>query len=192
MGNPDMAVRTFLALPLAEKIVRRLAEAQQSLLSAGARVRWVGQTNLHLTIKFLGGVEDDALNEVCRIAEEVAAQTDPFEFSVRGLSSVPPAGQMRMVWAGIDEATGRLERMHALLEDAYVHLGFRKENRGFHPHLTLGRVKAGQNVQQLRSAVAAFAETDFGVQPAEELIVFSSKLTPEGPIYSPLKTASLS
>ena len=186
-----MAVRTFLALPLDESIVRLLMEAQRSLAAAGGRVRWVESENLHLTIKFLGDVEDEHLNDVCRVAEETASQTEPFEFSVRGLLSVPPAGQMRMVWARINEPTGRLERMHALLEQAYADLGFKVENRAFQAHLTLGRVKSGQNVIRLRTAVAGFAETDFGVQPTEELVVFSSELTPNGPIYSPLKKARL-
>jgi 2'-5' RNA ligase len=186
-----MAVRTFLALPLDEVIVRRLTEAQRSLSSAGARVRWVALENLHLTVKFLGDVIDEDLDKVCRTAEEIASQTQPFEFSIKGLSSVPPAGQMRMVWAGVDEPTGRLEKMHSIMEEAYARLGFRAENRAYRPHLTLGRVKSGQNVAQLRAAVGRYAETDFGVQSAEELIVFSSQLTPKGPVYSPLKQASL-
>lgn len=186
-----MAVRTFLGLPLAEGIVAGLLKAQRELMDAGGHVRWVSGGNLHLTVKFLGAVEDRDLGEVCRLAEAAAAQVQPFEFVVKALSSVPPAGQMRMVWCGIEEATGRLARLAELLEQAYVGMGFKRENRRFRPHLTLGRVKAGRNVDQLRAAVARFADANFGTQPAKELIVLSSQLTPDGPIYSPLATAKL-
>lgn len=186
-----MPVRTFLALPLDERIVKSLVEAQRSLSAAGAHVRWVQPENLHLTVQFLGDVEETLLPEVCRLAEGAAGQSEPFEFSVAGLLSAPPAGRMRMVWVGIEEPTGRLEAMHARLEEAYAQLGFKTENRRFHPHLTLGRVKSGRNVEELRAAVRGYAETAFGVQPAEELIVFSSQLTADGPIYSPLGRAPL-
>ncbi len=186
-----MPVRTFLALPLDEPIVRRLAEAQAALAAVAAHIRWVEPQNLHLTVKFLGDVENDRLSDVCEVAEEIASQSDPFEITVRGLVPAPPSGSMRMVWVGVEEPTARLERMQGLLEEAYAGLGFKMENRRFHPHLTLGRVKSGQNVQRLRAAVEEFARTDFGVQPVEEIVVFSSRLTPEGPIYSPLKKAEL-
>jgi len=186
-----MAGRTFLALPLAEGVVRRLTEAQRQLATVGAHVRWVAPENLHLTVKFLGEVNDEDLGRVCRTAEEIASRVESFPFSVAGLSAVPPAGQLRMVWAGIDESTGRLEKLQGLLEAAYAELGFKAENRAFRPHLTLGRVKSGRGVAELRSAVGELAETDFGAQPAEELIVFSSTLTPAGPVYAPLTKAPL-
>ncbi len=186
-----MSLRTFLALPLDEVIVERLVEVQQSLASAGARVRWVDRKNLHLTIKFLGDVTDEQSPEVCRVVEKVAAQIEPFEFSVARVVSVPPAGAMRMVWVGVDEPTGRLEKLHELLEESYAEMGFKKENRSFRPHLTLGRVKGRQNVRQLRAAVAEIAESDFGVTSINELIVFSSQLTPDGPVYSPLAKVKL-
>ena len=186
-----MSLRTFLALPLDEEIVERLVDVQQSLASAGARVRWVDGENLHLTIKFLGDVTDEQLPEVCRVAEEVASQVEPFEFSVAQVTSVPPAGAMRMVWVGIDEQTGKLNRLHELLEASYAAMGFGKENRSFRPHLTLGRVKGGRNVKPLRAAVSEIADTEFGIASVNEMIVFSSQLTPDGPIYSPMTTVKL-
>ncbi len=186
-----MSLRTFLALPLDEVIVERLVEVQRSLSSAGARVRWVDGKNLHLTIKFLGDVTDDQLGDVCRVAGEVASQIEPFEFSVARVTSVPPVGAMRMVWVGIDEQTGKLNRLYELLEKSYAAMGFGKESRSFRPHLTLGRVKSGQNVRQLREDVSEIADTEFGIASINEMIVFSSKLTPAGPIYSPMVTVKL-
>ncbi len=186
-----MSIRTFLALPLDEGIVEHLVEVQRSLSSAGARVRWVDGENLHLTIKFLGDVTDRQLPDVCRVAEDVARQAEPFEFSISRIISVPSAGAMKMVWVGIDEPTGRLEKLYQLLEESYADIGFPKENRLFRPHLTLGRVKGGKNVRELRAAVDEIAETDFGPQSAEKMIVFSSELTPDGPVYLPMAKSRL-
>ena len=186
-----MAHRTFLALPLDEGVVARLVEAQQTLTAAGGHVRWVGPENLHLTVKFLGDVDDRDIVEVCRLAGEVAAEVEPFDFLVRGLSAVPADGQLRMIWAGIDEPTGRLAKLNELAEHAFVELGFKMEIRSFKPHMTLGRVKGGENVRELRAAAAELADEEFGLQPADELIVFSSELTGDGPVYSPLATVAV-
>jgi 2'-5' RNA ligase len=96
-----------------------------------------------------------------------------------------------MVWARIEEPTGRLQKMYEMLEDAFSGLGFKRENRLFHPHMTLGRVKGGRNAKQLRTAVADFADASFGIQGVDELVVFASELTSEGPVYSPLRRAPL-
>ena len=186
-----MATRTFIALPLNDGVRRKLVRARDKLSSAGARVRWVAGGNLHLTLKFLGDVEDSDLNEVCRLARESAAAVGPFDFRVAGLSAVPASGQLRMVWAEIDEPTGRLAKLHALIEDAYATMGFRPENRRFRPHLTLGRVKGGRGVGELREAVDKFATTDLGQVAAAELIVMSSQLTSTGPTYTPLATTPI-
>ena len=181
-----MPVRTFVALPLSEEILDNLAGAQRVLAAAGANVRWVARENLHVTVKFLGPVGEDRLGAVCDAAGLVGRQVEPFELEVRGISAVPPSGPLRMVWAGIADPTGRLERLQQAAEDAYAELGFERENRRFRPHLTLGRVKSGKNVARLRSAVSELAEKDFGTTAAEELVVFSSELKPKGPLYSAL------
>lgn len=186
-----MRTRTFLALPMDMGIIDRLVKAQGRLAQAGADVRWVDRENLHVTVKFLGGVADRELGQVCSIAQEIASQIDAFEFVVQGLVAQPPTGQLRMVWAGVEEVTGRLRQLQEIAEKAYVGLGFKQENRLYTSHLTLGRIKAGTNVDQLREAVKEFAETDFGVQAADELIVFSSQLEREGPTYTALVTVPL-
>ena len=186
-----MAMRTFIALPLNDDVQRKLVRAREKLSSVGARVRWVAGENLHLTLKFLGDVEDSDLNEVCRLARESAAAVGPFDFRVAGLSAVPASGQLRMVWAQIDESTGRLAELHGLIEDAYLAMGSPKENRRFHPHLTLGRVKGGRGAGELRAAIERFAAADFGQVAAAELIVMSSQLTAAGPVYTPLATTPI-
>jgi RNA 2',3'-cyclic 3'-phosphodiesterase len=186
-----MSQRTFLALDLDEAIRRHLVRTQQELDRAGAMVRWTGQEQLHVTMKFLGDVPDEDVPGVCEMAREIAAGVEAFDFQVAGLSSSPPAGHMRMVWVGIQDPTGRMAELNDRLEEAAEVMGFKRENRRFNPHLTLGRVKSGERVPELRRAVAAVAETAFGTQGADELVVYSSQLTPDGPIYAAMARVPL-
>lgn len=186
-----MPTRTFLAFDLDKEVRRQLAAAQQQLDTAGAVVRWTAPEQLHVTVKFLGDVLDEQLDQVCRLAGELADETEAFDFSVGRITSSPPTGHMRMVWVSIDEPSGRMGELQRRCELAYADLGFRMENRGFHPHLTLGRVKSGRNVLQLRKAIAAMGEMQFGLQPADKMIVYASELTRDGPIYTPLATCPL-
>ncbi len=186
-----MPIRTFLAIPLDDEIIKQLVEVQRTLSMTGARVRWVAGENIHLTIKFLGDVRDGQIEEVCEVARRSAGQVEPFEFSVSGVMCVPPAGAARMVWVGVSDMTGRAKKLHDLLDQAYAQMGFRKENRSFRAHLTLGRVKSSRNVDRLRKAIEKFAQKDFGLQSADQLIVFSSQLKPDGPVYCPMATIKL-
>ncbi len=184
-------VRTFIALHLTEDVQGRLASAQDTLAGAEARVRWVPRQNIHLTLKFLGGVEDRMLGEVCSAAAEAAEQVEPFRFDVAGVTAMPPAGALRLIWAGVCEPTGALAELHDLLSGACEGLGFKGEQRGFRPHLTLGRFKGGKNADALRAAAAEMADAAFGSVDADELVVYGSVLGPTGPTYTALSHARL-
>ncbi len=186
-----MATRTFVALDLDDAVLRQLAAVQADLDTAGAKVRWTKPGLIHVTLKFLGGVIDEDLAEVCDLAAEVAAGIEPFDFDLAGVVSSPPHGHMRMVWANVTDSTGRMTELHNQLNELYAGMGYKAENRGFRPHLTIGRVKGGQRIPQLRQAISAMAEMDFGVQYADHLTVYSSKLRPEGPVYTAMATAEL-
>jgi len=186
-----MATRTFLALDLDEPIRRQLGNTQRELDRAGATVRWTKAAQLHVTVKFLGDVADEDLPQVCELAQQAAAEVEPFDFEVAAVTPGPPRGAMRMVWVDIADETGRMAQLNSRLESAYAEMGFRRENRRFHPHLTLGRIKAPRRLSELGRAVSAMSTRTFGTQSADNLIVYASQLTPQGPIYTPLAKAPL-
>ena len=180
-----------MALPLNATVQDRLAAAQDRLTEAEARVRWVAPGNLHLTIKFFGEIEDRLLGDVCDVAANAATEIPPFAFEVAGLQAVPPHGALRMIWVDVHEPTGALQRLHGLLETACEELGFRAEQRGYRPHLTLGRVKGGKNAAELRSLAAEQADETFGTVEATELVVYGSVLSSSGPTYTALSHVTL-
>ena len=186
-----MAVRTFLALDVDEGIRSGLVDALRRLEHCGADFKPVGLDNLHVTLNFLGDVADDLLAEVCSRAAGAAAEVENFDFDVRGLLCVPPRGPLRMVWADVTDPSGRMAKLQASLAEAMCGLGLRGEERGFHPHITLARIKYAADPQQFRQAVVELVDEDFGIQRAEELVVYASRLAPSGPVYTPLAKAAL-
>jgi 2'-5' RNA ligase len=193
-----MPQRTFLALDLEEATLDRMEIARRGLDAPGAGARWVARENLHLTLLFLGDVADEVLPQVCDLSAGAAGFVKPFEYEVRGLLAVPPAGALRMIWAGVEDPSGHLAELQAHLAAAMAGLGLREEERGFRPHITLARIKSmapqgrgGKAAQALRQETKAYAETSFGTQFAEEVVVYGSQLTQEGPIYTPLARAPL-
>jgi 2'-5' RNA ligase len=154
-------------------------------------VRWTGRENLHVTLKFLGDVEDVGMPSVCAVAAELADSTEAFEFTLGRIVSVPAVGHMRMVWTEIGDPTGRMTALADRCNDAYAAMGYKNENRGFRPHLTLGRVKGGRNVPALRDAIAQLPAFDLDDQFADQVVVYASELGADGPLYTVLSRAPL-
>lgn len=181
-----MAIRTFLALDLNEQTRQRLVRAVEELPVGEAKIRWVESENLHVTVKFLGEVGDADMANVCRVVADAAGLVEPFDFQVRGIQAVPARGNLSMFWGGATDPEGRMAAMFEVVESALAELGFAREQREFRPHVTLGRVKYARDGRALRAAAARMAAADFGCVAADGLVVYSSQLTPDGPIYAPM------
>jgi len=186
-----MAVRTFLALDLDESILAALGEVRSRLDDRQAKMRWVAAANMHLTMQFLGDVDEGIIPAVCGAAEAAAASVQPFDFEVKGVVCVPPAGRLRMIWASVIDTSGGLAGLHEALAGELAGAGFQPEGRPFRPHLTLARIKQIRSPATIRQAAAAYKDADFGCQHVGELVTYSSQLTPDGPIYTPLSRSPL-
>ncbi len=179
-----MAIRTFLALDLDTPIRRAIAAAAEELPADGAKVRWVEPHNLHLTMKFLGDVPDADVVSMCRAVEAAAGGLDPLMFDVAGLACTPERGPVKMIWAEVLDPCGKLAEAFYELEAAMEVLGFDVERRAFKPHITVGRVRYCPNPAAMRQATARLGDEEFGTQDADEIVVYSSELTKEGPVYA--------
>jgi 2'-5' RNA ligase len=185
-------VRTFVAIEI-DAGIRRKAEQQIAQLEATrADVKWVDAQRMHLTLKFLGYVDDVDLAGICRVVDQAAEKTPPFSIACRGMGAFPNAQRPRIIWLGLDEPTGNLQRLQQELENHFQQMGFPAEDRRFVPHLTLGRVRApGGELAEVTRHLEANAQREWGVFPVEEVVVFSSQLSPQGPTYTPLSHAPL-
>jgi len=174
-------MRAFVAIEVSDEIRAELERARQQLARCPANVKWVTPTNVHLTLKFLGDVDPEAVEQV-KAAMAEASGDGAVALAVTGLGSFPPRGRPRVLWAGVSAGADAVSRLQAKLEAALRPLGFKQEHR-FVPHLTIGRVKSPKGAHELIPMLERHADTKFGSCAAAEMVLYESKLTPQGAVY---------
>jgi 2'-5' RNA ligase len=186
-------LRTFIAVDLGKAIRDRCVALQESLARSGAECKWVEPENLHVTLLFLGEVVDRDVPALCEAVAEVCAKQAPFGASVESAGCFPNARRPRVVWVGVGAGAAELVALHDALEPPLLALGcYRREERQYTPHVTLGRVKGERSpADQLATALAKQAKWQGGTTEVRELLVLSSELTPQGPVYTVLSRAKL-
>ncbi|MBM4464248.1 MAG: RNA 2',3'-cyclic phosphodiesterase [Chloroflexi bacterium] len=189
-------VRTFIAIELDEKIKAGLTELQEQLkvrVPQGS-VRWVGPEGIHLTLKFLGNVPANRIEQIERAIAQACAGFSSFPFSVGGLGCFPDARRPRVVWVGVQEERGTLKRLQKVIEDGMEKLGFAPEGRGFQAHLTLGRTQRRASSSDVRRLGQVVEETDIGElgqMEARAVSLIKSDLRPTGAVYTRLAEVKL-
>jgi RNA 2',3'-cyclic 3'-phosphodiesterase len=134
-------VRLFVALNLPQAERERIHRATSVLRAAGFPVRWTATESLHLTIEFLGEVDESAAVRIESVLRAVAASSAPFPMEIGGIGAFPGLGRPRILWAGV-EPTPELMSLHQGVGAGLGGLGFRIDERPFHPHITIGRAQA--------------------------------------------------
>lgn len=179
-------MRTFIAVDVGDDVRETLTALLGDLGGRVPGVRWSRPGNVHLTLRFLGEVGDDALPEVAAAARAAAARSRPFELRLGRLASFGGRAP-RVLVLTVDGEAGGLDALYQALEEELDDRGFGREGRAFRPHLTLGRRKEG-------SIPGTWADTQVSGANAwevEELVVYASELTPDGPIYTALARCPL-
>lgn len=183
-----IGVRTFIAVNLTNSLKERLGGVIDQLRSANADVRWVKPQNLHLTLKFLGYIEIGQLEPVFGMASQAARETDIFTISFTGLGGFPNLFHPRVIWVGVDKGKEEITRLASLIEANLSRLGFKSEERGFSPHLTLGRVKSSKGLDNLIKIIPTIEDvSSSGEMDVIKIEVMGSQLTRDGAIYTTLR-----
>jgi 2'-5' RNA ligase len=178
-------MRLFVAIPVADDVRAALTAMQSRLRASGADVKWVEPENFHLTVKFLGDLEDSLLDDLKSVCEELAAGTAPFRISVGGASSFPVnRPQVKTILARVEGDGARAwAELVRRSEPGFAPFDVPREG-GLKPHVTLGRVRSEKNIEALRAAVAAEAKTACGEQDADRIVLVQSTLDPRGATYT--------
>ena len=184
-------MRLFLALNLPKKERERIERAARPLREQELPVRWVGIDDYHVTMKFLGEVRPARVDAIQEVLDRVARATLPFEATVNGFGAFPTIRNPNVLWAGV-HATPELRCLKQDLEWALAGLGFEKETRAFHPHLTLGRASARGGAGAFRGlddlTASLEVESHFTVRTVDLMRSQSGK---DGPRYTVLHKARL-
>jgi 2'-5' RNA ligase len=184
-------IRTFIAVESPPDVRRRTQDLVNRLRRADADVKWLAPDQMHWTLKFLGDVEEQQINDVCRAVERCAEPFTPFELAVTGAGAFPTLDRPHTLWIGATTGEDALSILAGSIEKLLAGLGFPKEHRRFTAHLTLGRVRSGRNVRQLSQLVRDNAAFAAGAMTIDEVVVFSSRLDPAGAVHEVLSRAAL-
>ena len=143
-------MRLFVAIDLPDSVKERLEEIIIELSTCRADVGWVHFDLMHVTLKFLGNVGPQELVAIDGVLSRVAANTQSAQGRLRNVGSFPHLRQPRVLWIGVETYDGMLAALHANLDASLAKLGFSKEIRRFHPHITLGRIRGKRRLSALR------------------------------------------
>lgn len=188
-------VRCFVAAELPGEVKARIESGISGLRRSGADVKWTPAGNLHITVKFLGGVPAEDIPGITGILKGAVSGISPFEIEVLGAGVFPDARSPRVFWIGVKDEESRLKDLAGRVEDALGLAGYPRERRGFTAHITLGRLKEGRRhgggqeaaeTRQLAEGLATLKEALFGKIKLENISLMRSELEPGGSKYSRL------
>ena len=184
-------IRSFLAIEIPRTILKKIEEVQDDLKSSRADVRWVNPEKIHLTLKFFGNIDESRIDPIVKSIERPIQTISPFSLKVRGVGAFPHLKNPRVIWMGLVDGKEVLVSFQKQLEKELEKIGFEPEERAFHPHLTLGRMKSSKAREELTGRMERHQEEEFGDFQVERIVLFKSDLRPTGPIYTPLKELRL-
>lgn len=184
-------IRTFIAIPLPPDVLEEFRRLISHMKTVDSQIKWVRPESIHLTLKFLGGVESQKLPDIFQAVETSCSNFAAFPLKIATQGAFPTLKRPRVFWVGvIDPSTKILSDLQASIEESLAALGYPKEGRTFKPHLTVGRAKKPQPMDEV---VKAFLDYKFPTMEftASEVHVMRSQLTREGAIYSVQKSVKL-
>jgi 2'-5' RNA ligase len=179
-------LRCFIAINLPESVKNILTGLQQELGQCGADIRWVRPENIHLTLKFLGDINKEAVEDIVKILELAGEEHAAFDFEIFGAGVFPNMKSPRVLWVGLK--TGELfAALHQMIEKGAASLGFKAEKRRFLPHLTLGRFRSSRGKSNLIEKIRFFEKNSFGSFNIKSVCLMQSTLKPAGAEYTIMK-----
>ena len=194
-------IRAFLAVELSQELRAELAALQQELkqsiepeMQRDTRISWVPPAKMHLTIKFLGDMDEQVLDPLLGVVEQAIGSQPSVNVPLERLGTFPRPQSPRVLWVGPSEnweqgvEGKRVTEIHRAIEQACEDLGFLHETKPFSPHLTLARVKMG--ARHVGAALAKSGALDrplsLGSLAVESVVLIKSELNPTGSVYTRL------
>jgi RNA 2',3'-cyclic 3'-phosphodiesterase len=183
-------LRAFIAVDLDPGLKAAVRDLVRRLEAVRADVRWTKPDGHHLTLKFLGEIDDATAARVTSVLKDTASRHKPFLLRLVGTGAFPGERSPRVLWTGV-AAGPELAALQADLETALEKEGFPPEDRAFKAHLTLGRVKGRDRLDKVMAELAAHAGDDLGGMTAVKIALFESRLRPDGAEYHIVDEAPL-
>lgn len=170
-------MRTFIAIEIPRQIKKKIDQLIAQEKNNQLPIKWTKFENLHITLKFLGEIDDVKKREIIHVLEETSKAFTPFIVNLDGIGCFPHPGNPRVLWIGVKHGVAMVTDIACNIEKSMVDIGFMKEKR-FHAHVTIGRTRKPCKIENILAK--PFYSEDFSV---ESISLFKSNLTPQGPQY---------
>ncbi len=193
---PEFSLRTFIAIELDPAMLASLGRLQETYrkVTPHGSVKWVEPEGIHLTLKFLGDTPPERARAIREALQRAAAGIAPFTITAEGRGCFPNFRRPRVIWVAVRSPGNALAELQSAVEREVSPLGWPPEERGFSPHLTLGRISryAGpENVATVGQAVERSVVEVLGSQEVRQVSLIRSDLRPSGAVYTPLANIPL-
>ena len=186
----EMIIRIFIALELPEIVKREILEIQRRLVIKDAKIKWVSKENTHLTLKFLGGVEESLMPDIYEAMDGSSKSFNSFQLKLTDAGLFPNRGRPKIIWAGVGGHTSKLESLADNCDSAMHRIGFKRENRKFKPHVTIGRIRRLSVPEDLSRRMKEL-EVDPIEFEAAKINIIKSDLTSGGAVHTILNSINL-
>jgi 2'-5' RNA ligase len=188
--NLPAFLRLFIALPVPAEVRDKIARAQGQLRRAApsGAIRWTRPEQFHLTLKFLGDIPSAQLDALKQSVAEACASAPAFPLTAAGIGFFPHSQKSRVLWVGVEDATGQLAELHRRMHVAVLPFAPADCLERFSGHITLGRFKPGHfgSLENLLERAARLRTQNFGGWPAETVELVRSELTSDGATHTPI------
>jgi 2'-5' RNA ligase len=177
-------MRLFIAIELPPEIKQGIAKVQEQLRTAGANAGWTRPEGIHLTLKFLGEVEESRTDDIKKALAAAVGSNDKLNLSIAGAGAFPNGKNPRVLWLGVTGDVEKLGSLQAAVENAMTGLGFEREERKFSPHLTLARIKFPKPRDNWQQKIESIRDVKLGEFEADRVSLMKSELKREGAVYT--------
>lgn len=184
-------MRTFISIELPNEIKKNIEKLVEELKLMLTPIKWVERKNLHLTLKFLGWVEDKKIDALSKSILGVCKGFGTFRIGLKGLGVFPDARHPRVIWTGVTEGGKRIKELAVKLEEKLSGQGYREEEREYSAHLTVGRIKEKIDVSALSEFIDDNTQRDLGSFTVKNVSLMKSTLSRSGPTYEEVKRIKL-
>jgi 2'-5' RNA ligase len=184
-------IRCFIAIEIPDELKAKIEDYIQELKPIAPKIKWINAKNLHITLKFLGELNQGLLLKVQNELSGISSVVNPFEMYINGAGFFPNHFKPRVVWLGLqNNEDNSINKLHEWMDQKLEALGFKTEKRRFSPHLTLGRIKQVSNYQELNEYINLhkFHSSVFNIT---RIVLMKSVLRSTGAEYSQLTSYKL-
>ncbi len=180
-------IRAFLALEIPEDVLDAVSRLQEKLKrDLGGPIRWTQPQGQHLTLKFFGNVSGEDVKRISSAVDNRARTHRPLNLNIGEPGVFPNPHRPRVLWCSVSGDIEKLSALQKQLDGDFADLGFPAEDRPFRAHLTLCRIKDPRDVSGIDNALTKYRSFAGGDFSGKELVLFQSKLSPRGSVYTKL------